>query len=46
MAADRVAEQLMRDFGEVLNSTNVLRLKAPGNPYHSRDRAFDRITFR
>lgn len=43
MAADRVAEQLIRDFGQVLNADNVLRLYAVGNNYYSRDRYFDKI---
>lgn len=45
MASDRVAEQLMEDFGEVLNEYNVLRLRALGNDYQQRERRFDEIHF-
>lgn len=46
LAADRVAERLMSEFGPVLNQTNVLRLKSTGNDYANRDRQFDCITSR
>lgn len=42
-AADRVAEQLMSDFGDVLNDRNVLRLNSVGADYYSRDKKFDPI---
>jgi superfamily II DNA or RNA helicase len=43
MACDRVAEQLMRDFGDVLNNQNVLRLNSISADYYSRDKQFDSI---
>jgi superfamily I DNA/RNA helicase len=43
MAANRVAEQLMADFGDVLNEQNVLRLRATSNDYYQRDRQFEKI---
>ncbi|KAI6183190.1 Pept-C1 domain-containing protein [Aphelenchoides bicaudatus] len=44
MAADRVAIQLMEDFGDILNKNNVLRLRSTGNNYFLRDRHFDEIS--
>jgi len=43
MAADHVAEQLMKDFGGVLNVKTVLRLRSTGNNYYLRDPKFDDI---
>lgn len=44
IAADRVAEQLMENFGSVLTKNNVLRLKAPGNNFFARYKRFDDIS--
>lgn len=44
MAADRVAEQLMKDFGTVMTEDNVLRLKSVGNNFYQRDKRFDNIS--
>jgi helicase MOV-10 len=41
--ADRVAEELMKHFGNVLNESNVLRLRSPSNDFKVRDRKFDSI---
>lgn len=46
MAADRVAEQLMTDFGDVLTAENVLRLRSPGNAFTDRNKKFDSIVLR
>jgi hypothetical protein len=43
MAADQVARMLKNCFCGVMDESNVLRLRSPGNDYEGRDREFDAI---